>query len=476
MNRPHSSFVRSFVFAFLTLSGCGRDPLEIGGFQGGNTTGGGNQPGTGRDGSAVMPGSGGSAPGGTGGSGAIGGGGLGLGRGGAPGIGGMVGVGGVGGIPVGAGGSVILPPPDARPATDMVSPVATGLVIRPQNAFVPVGTKVQFNAFLQISPTEFQDVTNSVMWSVLPANGNSIQNGILVADKSGAVAVIAQTTQGALFRAAAMATVVDARITSISITPPNPTIDVGQRQQLSALAAYSDGTQRIVTEQATWNQSMTGGIATVGSTPGTRGLVTGVMPGKGIIVASFAGTTGSTTLLVQAPSGIPVQIVVSPQGSARMVGDIVVFEAVAQFPGGATTNISNQAMFVSSNPTVAQSLGGNRIRCAAAGTVTIAVTYMNVIGRAELRCGDVMAKTTKDLLLTPENASLPVGQPLRVLLDAVFTDGTTMRVQFGATWKSSNDMIATVDATGVVRAIRMGMTTIAVTYGGVTKMINITVL
>jgi uncharacterized protein YjdB len=159
-----------------------------------------------------------------------------------------------------------------------------------------------------------------------------------------------------------------------------------------------------------------------------------------------------------------------------MVGEIVAFDAVAQFPGGANTNVSNQAMFVTSNPTVAQSLGGNRIRCVTAGTVTIAVTYMNVIGRADLRCGDAMAKATKDLLLTPENASLPVGQPLRVLLDAVFTDGTTMRVQFGATWKSSNDMIATVDATGVVRAVRAGMTTITVTYGGITKMINITVL
>ena len=104
------------------------------------------------------------------------------------------------------------------------------------------------------------------------------------------------------------------------------------------------------------------------------------------------------------------------------------------------------------------------------------MTYMNVVGRADLRCGDAIMRTVKDLLVTPENASLPVGQPLRVLLDAVFTDGTTMRVQFGAVWKSANDMIATVDATGVVRAVRMGMTAITVTYGGVTKMVNITVL
>jgi hypothetical protein len=82
-------------------------------------------------------------------------------------------------------------------------------------------------------------------------------------------------------------------VTSISVTPFNPLIGVGMRQQFTATAACSDNTVQDITSLATWTSSATS-VATIG----TGGVATAAGTGSATISATFTSITGSATLAV----------------------------------------------------------------------------------------------------------------------------------------------------------------------------------
>jgi hypothetical protein len=88
---------------------------------------------------------------------------------------------------------------------------------------------------------------------------------------------------------------VAATLTSIAVTPVNPTNLVGATQQFTATGTYSDGSKQNLTSQAAWTSSKIA-VATIG----ISGLATGVSVGSTSISAILGGVTGSTLLTVKA--------------------------------------------------------------------------------------------------------------------------------------------------------------------------------
>ena len=84
------------------------------------------------------------------------------------------------------------------------------------------------------------------------------------------------------------------KLTSIAVTPANPSILTGASQQFTATGTYLDGSVRDITSQVTWTSSNTA-VATINA----GGLATGVSDGTTIISALLAGVMGSTVLSVQ---------------------------------------------------------------------------------------------------------------------------------------------------------------------------------
>ena len=88
-------------------------------------------------------------------------------------------------------------------------------------------------------------------------------------------------------------------LSSVAVTPTNPTIKAGATQQFTATGTYSDNSTKDITSQAAWTSSNTA-AATISS----AGLATGVGGGTTTISATQDGITGSTTLTVQPPLAI----------------------------------------------------------------------------------------------------------------------------------------------------------------------------
>ena len=86
----------------------------------------------------------------------------------------------------------------------------------------------------------------------------------------------------------------DVTLTAVRIEGP-ASVAEGGTVQLKAVAAYSDGSSRDVSTQASWSSSRTS-VASVSAT----GVVTGLTAGSTDIVAAYQGVTGRQTLAVGA--------------------------------------------------------------------------------------------------------------------------------------------------------------------------------
>ena len=80
-------------------------------------------------------------------------------------------------------------------------------------------------------------------------------------------------------------TVTPAVLTSITVTPPSPSIANGTTVQLTATGIFSDGTTQNFTSTASWSSTPVTGLATVNPT----GLVTGTAVGTVTIVSLRQG-------------------------------------------------------------------------------------------------------------------------------------------------------------------------------------------
>ena len=83
-------------------------------------------------------------------------------------------------------------------------------------------------------------------------------------------------------------------LTSIAVTPADPTVLTGATQPFTATGTYSDGSTQNIASQVTWN-SLTPGVATINAS----GLASGVSAGTTTISATQSGVTGLTNLTVQ---------------------------------------------------------------------------------------------------------------------------------------------------------------------------------
>ncbi len=195
--------------------------------------------------------------------------------------------------------------------------------------------------------------------------------------------------------------------------------------------------------------------ARVGSVDGA-GLATAAGNGSATIAATAGEASGSAALTVR-----QVVSAVTVAGSADPVveGDTVRFSAVAADSNG---HAVADAVFAwaSSDTTVAVIDGSGLATATGNGTAAITATAGEAAGEATLIVMQAVAAVT----VSPASSRLSPGDTLRLTAEA--SDGHGRPVE-GArfVWSSSNDTVAVVDASGLVRAGATGAATVAAAAG-----------
>jgi uncharacterized protein YjdB len=163
-------------------------------------------------------------------------------------------------------------------------------------------------------------------------------------------------------------------LTSVSITPSDPSIAVGATQQFKATATYSDGSTKDVTTSSSWSSSDTSEATIQTSGDASPGLAAATKAGSPNIQAAFQGLTALTVLDITsntAQTGLALAQIdpsIAPGATLPLI-------AVASYVDGSTQTVTTSANWSSSDTSKA-SVGANTglVTGVAQGSTTITAT------------------------------------------------------------------------------------------------------
>lgn len=249
------------------------------------------------------------------------------------------------------------------------------ITITPGSASIAVGKTEQFSGYGTANDGSKLTGTGATWASSNTAVATIDQNGLATAVSAGTTAISATVqTGGGSVTGTATLTVTTPTVTSVTVTPATPTMIAGQMQQLSAQAAYSDGTSKDVTSTAIWS-SQSQSVATVSGS----GVVTAVGTGQDTIVATFSGVQGTVSISVQAITSIAI----TPGSVTIWLNSTQQLNAIATLTDGSALDITNTAVWTSSAPASATVTGGS-VTGVAAGNATITSTAAGVSSSAAI--------------------------------------------------------------------------------------------
>src|SRR5262249_46402522 len=116
-------------------------------------------------------------------------------------------------------------------------------------------------------------------------------------------------------------------LTSIAVTPQNPSVAAGLVLQFTATATFADNSTENVTTKVFWKSENTGASAI-----NTTGLAIGVAQGGSVISATAGGVSDQTTLTVTPP--VLQSISISPKTPTLNKGQQATFTTTAQYSVG----------------------------------------------------------------------------------------------------------------------------------------------
>jgi uncharacterized protein YjdB len=264
----------------------------------------------------------------------------------------------------------------------------TGLVLTPPNASIAQDTTLQYTATAQLSDGSTQDVTSIATFSSSDPQVATVSNtfgnrGVATGVSAGSTTITA-TWSG--HTATTGLTVTSATLSSIVVTPANPSLAAGYQLQFTAQGTFTDGTTQDVTTQVNWT-SANPGVATISNAAGTKGRATGVAAGTSTITATSGTVTGSTLLTVT--QATLTSIAISPATLTLNKGTTHKLVAEGTFSDGSKTDISEQANWTSSknNTATVSNLPGSKGTVAAgfaSGVATITATAAGKSGTAQV--------------------------------------------------------------------------------------------
>jgi uncharacterized protein YjdB len=97
---------------------------------------------------------------------------------------------------------------------------------------------------------------------------------------------------------------VNPTLTTITVTPPTPQIEIGKTLQMTATGTFDDGSVQTLSKNVAWT-SDNEAVASVGA---STGLITATGTGSATIAASSATATGSTSVSVVLANVTSIQV------------------------------------------------------------------------------------------------------------------------------------------------------------------------
>ena len=353
------------------------------------------------------------------------------------------------------------------------------LAINPVDPVMANGTLLQLSATGTFSDASTRDMTAQVTWSssvpaVASFPGSPIPLGKIQANSVGASQI---TVAYDGITASTGLTVSAAELVTLAITPTNPTVAKGTKQQFVATGIFSDDSTQDMTKEVAWNSSDTA-VATISDVLETKGLLSGITEGTSSISAVWDTISGGTMVTVT-PEKLE-SILISPADFSLGKGTTQQLTATGTFTDSTSQNITAQVSWAVSDSniaTVSNAAGSKGLLSAVSvGTVTITALLDAINGSTS---ATVVPAELVSLEVTPKAVSIANGTSQQYTATGSYEDSSTQDLTNEVTWSSSNTGVATISnavgSKGLVKSAGEGSTTIKAVMGVVSGTTNLTV-
>ena len=343
----------------------------------------------------------------------------------------------------------------------------SSLTINPSAVLsLPAGTTKQLSVTAAYSDGSNADVTNLVTWTSGQASTAFVDTTGLLHGIAGGLTTIDAHLSGVDGTAAV--TVGNATLTSIAITPSDPTLALGQTVQMTATGTYSDNSTVNLTSQVQWTSSAPA-FATISST----GFVTSVAPGASTITATLNGTSNHTVVLVT--SATLQTIAVSSAEASFALGQSLPLKATGFYSDGSQQDLTRSVTWSSSAPSVGVVSSTGSATGVSPGTFNARATSNGITGSESIV---VTNATLVSIAVTPNGQTIVdlQGTTVQFTATGTFSNGTTQNLTGNVHWATTGIVVGSISQSGVFSPTGVGVGTVTATQGTITGSASLTVV
>jgi hypothetical protein len=317
------------------------------------------------------------------------------------------------------------------------------LEVSPKTASLPVGMSQAYTVRgFDADKSNSIELTTIAKWSVVDediADNSGERSGDFTAKKKGTTKVTATVNE---LTADATLEVIAPAVLSIDVLPRDSMLTVGGKQQLIAVANYSNDSSKDVTSEATWS-SANGSIVGVNDDL-AKGMITGLKIGSTEVSVELGQIGGSATVSVVAAKLVSLEI--SPLNPAIPKGTLAQFQAIGVYNNGDRVDMTAQVVWQAADIRIAQlsvALGNfGKFLGVGIGSTQITAIMGSISASTSLTVTDAQLVSVE---VVPASKSIPLGAGFRFVAMAHFTDGAVSDVTQLSSWSSAKTSVATVN-------------------------------
>ncbi len=342
------------------------------------------------------------------------------------------------------------------PPFEDIDAVLNSLSIDPI-APIPVGLEGSARANGLYNTGESLDITSLVSWSSSdPDTAGISAAGVITPKKVGAVTITASA--GSVTRSVQVV-ISEAVVTRISTGESLIKLPKGLTQTINVMALLSDGSQRSL-QSGLQYQSSNSEVAEVDA--GGTILATGV--GSCEITATTSNMV-QTVLTVQVRAAEPVELRLNSSTSPISKGANLQVEAYLLLTDGTFTDVTDTAVWNSSDSGIATVLSG-QIMARTEGAFVVSASSQGLQASRSYIVGPASLQSLKTNL---DRTSFPRGIRVNIGVEGIYSDGSTQTVS-NLGWSSSDESVAGVTSSGELVTHKPGIVTLTVQEPGGVKL------
>ena len=325
----------------------------------------------------------------------------------------------------------------------------TGVTIGPDPLTMRVGET--FTPTFSVIPS---NATDQAVF--LASSDNTIAAAIATQDITarsvGTVTITATSRDGGFTDTMTVEVLPEATVplTGVEINPSSLTLNVGESFTFTDITWIpADATNKVanITSNSPSIARMTSGVTVIGERAGTTTIV--ITTQEGGFTDTVDVTVISNNIPVTGVSVNPNNVSMSESGGGTLIATV------------SPSNATNQNVtWSSSNTSVATVNSSGVVSGVAPGLVAITVTTQDggftATANITVQADNI---PVRGVAVSPSSGTITVGNTIRILGSVIPSDATNKNV----TWTSSNNSVATVDASGLVTGISPGTANIIIT-------------